>query len=373
MTDFALHPYQEKAAHWLAARHRGFVVSAAGSGKTVIAAAAIFNRWASCHGPMKIGWVAATTEQVLQGEKALNQFPEMLPFLDMRLECAAAQADWSDRDILVVDEFHHSAAPTWKSQIQTCKGTRWGITATPGDKSDRLDCLHELFESRYDVPLKEANVNRCSAMVRLLNDYDAGVGARIDAEAARLLAWRRPYWKGELWQLEAQVKWRAAIVHGIVGNANRTAAAVRAALEHPKNHVLMLVNEIEHGTKISDTIPGSLMCYSKMGAKKRRDSLDSFRNGVCRRLVATSLADEGLDLPMIDVVILVSGGSSKTKAEQRTGRALRNFAGKSGAIIYDFADTFHPFMRNQSLSRQRVYRSLGYEFEDDESPTLPIA
>jgi superfamily II DNA or RNA helicase len=66
---------------------------------------------------------------------------------------------------------------------------------------------------------------------------------------------------------------------------------------------------------------------------------------------------------MANVLVLVSGGRSKAKVEQRTGRVLRRFAGKRGAVIYDFEDLQHPLMAKHSRLRQELYRELGYATE----------
>jgi superfamily II DNA or RNA helicase len=109
------------------------------------------------------------------------------------------------------------------------------------------------------------------------------------------------------------------------------------------------------------------MVFSKMGAKKRREAIAAFGSGECRCMIATSLADEGLDVPRANVLIQVSAGRSAAKAEQRTGRVLRAFHDahtgkeKKEGIIHDFSDLHHYFLAAQSRRRIAVYRSLGYQ------------
>ena len=99
-----------------------------------------------------------------------------------------------------------------------------------------------------------------------------------------------------------------------------------------------------------------------MGKKKRAEAIEGFKNGTIKCLIATSLADEGADLPRTNVLILVSGGRSEAKTIQRTGRALRVFPGKSHATVYDFNDNFHPLAAKHSLRRREIYTKLGYQF-----------
>ena len=112
---------------------------------------------------------------------------------------------------------------------------------------------------------------------------------------------------------------------------------------------------------MSERIPGSKLCYSKMGRKERSCVLADFKSGEIKCIVATSLLDEGADLPIARVLIMVSGGRSNAKTEQRTGRVLRLYQGKDHGIIYDFHDRQHSTMRNHSLKRMDTYRRLGYE------------
>jgi len=106
-----------------------------------------------------------------------------------------------------------------------------------------------------------------------------------------------------------------------------------------------------------------------MGARNRREAIQGFKATTVPVLVATSLADEGLDAPNAGVLVLVSGGKSKQKAEQRTGRVLRSFAGKTEGVIYDFADNFHPLMKRHAKARMSLYRSLGYKIEFADEPS----
>ena len=113
------------------------MVSPAGSGKTIISAAAL--NAVLLRKPraskVRIGWLANTREQIDQAKSAIQKFP-LVGAQDVKLACAAAQTDWSDRDVLVCDEVHHMIAPSWASQIATCQGARWGFTATPGTTAE---------------------------------------------------------------------------------------------------------------------------------------------------------------------------------------------------------------------------------------------
>jgi superfamily II DNA or RNA helicase len=68
------------------------------------------------------------------------------------------------------------------------------------------------------------------------------------------------------------------------------------------------------------------------------------------------LADEGLDIPTLNCVILAGGGKSPTKCKQRVGRAIRKAEGKVGSMIFDFIDV-GPYTRKHAKSRKRLLES----------------
>ena len=362
-----LEPYQVRAVDWLSHTRRGIVVASAGSGKTILAAAALeaVARSKPRTTKIRVGWLAHTIEQKQQAVDALNRFPELLPLIDLKVECAAAEHTWSDRDVLVVDEVHWAGCNQWSKQVQSCPGARWGFTATPfGDDQERNAALLALFNQQvFTIHRDEVSARLAPAKVVLLDASDACLQQPIDDEIERTMQRRLPYWKGEDWKLRAIVAWQVCIKRGIIGNKARNAEAVALAKRHANDSVLMLVNEIEHGQSLADQIPGAVLCYSKMGKKARREALEAFKAGSVRCIVATSLADEGLDIPIANVLVMVSAGRSRAKTEQRTGRVLRTFAGKEHGLIYDFRDTFHPMMARHSKVRQSVYLKLGYEFQ----------
>jgi len=358
-----LEPYQIRAAEWLSRTKRGAVIAPAGSGKTFCAAAALDLVLRAKPRPqkVKIGWIAFTREQVDQARKALSHFESIQTMAEVDVQCAQAGTNWSDRAVIVIDETHRALAPQAYLQIQTCPGAIWGFTATPktGDP-ERDRQFEEFFAHNFFVIDRKEVANRLvAARVILLNDTD-DLRVQMDEEIQRLMAIRKRQMRfapeAELYRM---VSWQVGRDFGIVKNIRRNEAIIAAASRH-ELPTLVLVNQVEHGISLANRILGAEPCYAAMGKKKRADVLERFRFGYIRCIVATSLADEGLDLPMASVLVLGSGGRSSAKAEQRTGRVLRSFAGKTEGIIYDFLDRQHPTMERQAKARVALYRKLGY-------------
>ena len=64
----------------------------------------------------------------------------------------------------------------------------------------------------------------------------------------------------------------------------------------------------------------------------RHDILEKLRAGEIPSCIATTLADEGLDVRRLSAVIVAGGGKSQTRVYQRIGRALRTFKDASGKV-----------------------------------------
>lgn len=372
-----LDPHQHAPVEFLSKRRRALLQSPAASGKTVIAAAAIAKVLESKFRlkRVKIGWMANTKEQCDQARAAVVMFPVIKQKADVRVHCAAANQDYSDCDLLVVDETHHGVAPEWARQIETCQGARWGMTATPDFEGEDAEWkaarLIELFgPERFVVERADIAHRITKARVVMLDPkWTDGLAELIDAETEKLYHKRLRGWGGDPQKLRAMVWWQKCVEHGIVDNFERTATAIMVANSHCHrgDTVLMLVNQVEHAKYVASRVHNgpAIACYSGMGAKARRHTLYDFKHGKLPCIVATSLADEGLDVPRANVLVLVSGGRSKAKAEQRTGRVLRAFAGKEQGLIYDFADTPHKLMAKHAQARLAVYRGLGYEIVEE--------
>jgi superfamily II DNA or RNA helicase len=75
-------------------------------------------------------------------------------------------------------------------------------------------------------------------------------------------------------------------------------------------------------------------------------------------LVATSLADEGLDLPRLSRVFLAFPSRAKGRTVQRLGRLMRPHPEKRRPLLVDFVDSRVPLLRRQHNERRRLYDAV---------------
>ncbi len=358
--------YQLRASASLAANHRGIVKAPAGSGKTIIAAHALDDILTQRNGTERpIWWIANTIEQVEQGKAACAAFHQIAALApNLKFACYAAQPDCRGSSLIILDECHHIASPENRKILDGSIGRRWGLSATPHRADELAPDVFKLIgpivcEIRRDELVEAGNL--APALVRWHRPNHPGEFTdQIAAIAEPLIRQRLRFWQVPEDEVRKRTLWALAQTHGVFENAKRNACIAELAAQHAADSTLILVGSIEHGEVFAKQTAGAVMAHSKMGTKKRREAIGAFKAGDLRCLIATSLADEGLDVPCASVLILAAGGRSAAKSEQRTGRVLRPFDGKDCGIIHDFYDHQHYFLEAQSKARAKLYASLSY-------------
>lgn len=91
-------------------------------------------------------------------------------------------------------------------------------------------------------------------------------------------------------------------------------------------------------------------------AEERKKIYDALRRGEIEVLVATTLADEGLDLPPLRTLIIALGGRSKTRTLQRIGRLVRPYGDKKVAVAYELEEDY-PYIADHLEVRLRLYET----------------
>jgi len=123
---------------------------------------------------------------------------------------------------------------------------------------------------------------------------------------------------------------------------------------------LILVKQIKHGHTLKKMISEQYdpidFLSGRDASQKRLDTIQSLRTGDRIGLIASTIADEGLDIKRLGAVILAGGGKSSTRALQRVGRAIRPFEGKTHAVIVDFLDE-NKYLHKHAMMRRQMYQT----------------
>lgn len=355
-----LREYQKKAVEW-AKTSDGLIIAPAGSGKTWIAAS-IIKHFQKGRPGWRFGWLAPTRETCQQARTSLRVAD--VPDDVVEIRCPHESVDFSKKDILIVDEAKHSPAAGWRRIIESCDGERYGFDATPwSDNEDRNIAIKELFNQRiYEIKRSDIGDSLADAYLELSDATDLNLQQKIDDNIDRLFNARRKYMRISDEELKRMCAWESLVDIGICQNNERNQYAINYALEHLDMQTLILIPRITLGEEYEAAIPNSRLVHSKIGKKDRRAYMEEFKAGNLRTMIATSLADEGLDLPNVELLIMVSGGRSSQKTIQRASRALRKTDSKNCATIVDFKDAFHPIGAFHAKKRMKCYRELGCVF-----------
>lgn len=125
------------------------------------------------------------------------------------------------------------------------------------------------------------------------------------------------------------------------------------------NRVLILSRRIQHLANISEEMEEDHeYLVGQFKREERKEILEEFRRGDSPCLLATQLADEALDVPAINRVLLTFPGKHDGRIIQQAGRALREHKGKTDAKIIDFVDDRVKPLRRQWMERTRAYNSM---------------
>lgn len=121
--------------------------------------------------------------------------------------------------------------------------------------------------------------------------------------------------------------------------------------------VLIIYSKIAHGEILQDFIKEqgvqSIILNGGNNSQQRSDSIQKVKDGECKIILASSIFDQGIDIPILDSLIMAGGGKSTARVLQRIGRVMRPYNGKKNAIILDFFDN-SKYLRQHSMVRYKT-------------------
>jgi superfamily II DNA or RNA helicase len=243
--------------------------------------------------------------------------------------------------LLVVDEAHHIGAPAFSQfMFKICPKFTLGLTATPERKDGLTRLLYWFLGPEF---FRIERTNQGTTQVVTLRYTDPGGVYQTPPPVTRF---------GKLNM--------AGMINVVTELEPRNALIVKTVNDALDNNrrVLVLSDRREHCFVLQNMIGSKAKLY--IGGMKEEDLAESAKSPV---VVATfQLAHEGLDIPVLDTVIL---STPKSDIKQSIGRIMRETAGKlNNPLIYDIADQWSVFF-SMYAKRLRVYREGGFEIEGE--------
>lgn len=155
--------------------------------------------------------------------------------------------------------------------------------------------------------------------------------------------------------------WRN-LIEALINDEDRNLAIATTVDEEIDrgNTTLVLSREIKHLENIKAQMLHQDVPILKgdLPAIERHRILNAFRAGEITCVLATQLADEALDVPILSRVVLTFPGRHDGRLIQQVGRALREHDSKEGSIIYDVVDDRVTPLRRQWMERKRAYGKM---------------
>lgn len=233
-------------------------------------------------------------------------------------------------DVVIVDEFHHAAAPTYARLLGRLRPrVLLGLTATP-ERTDGESILH-WFGGRIAVELR-----LWDALDRgLLSPFHYfGVHDDVDLSA---IAWKRGHYDPTALEnlytaRDARVLQILTQLQQKVGDlAKMRALAFCAGVRHAE----FMARKFNAAGIASEAVLGTT------DSEARDRALKKLQAGAIQCLFAVDIFNEGLDVPQIDTVLFLRPTESALIFLQQLGRGLRRTRDKHCLTVLDFIGNAH--------------------------------
>lgn len=352
--DIHPRPYQAEILEHLDAerhrydRHRNLLVAATGTGKTVVSAFD-FQRLREEWGTARLLFVAHRQEileqalftyrnvlrdgsfgELMFGARNPDRGSQVFASVQKLAHVDLASIPPQSYDLVVIDEFHHAAAPTYKRLLEHFKPRELlGMTATP-ERTDLRD-VTSYFDGRiaFELRLWDALDQQLLAPFTYF-----GVADGTDFSAVE--------WGPTGYDVAALDK----LVTGNDLRLGKVMAALRERVLDPSRmRCLGFCVSVAHAEwmarQFTDLgIPARAVSGATPEAE-RTDAVAALRDRRINAIFSRDVFNEGVDIPEIDTVMFLRPTESATVFLQQLGRGLRRTVGKSSLTVLDFIGQQH--------------------------------
>ncbi len=350
-----------EAQRSLFGKMKNLVVAATGVGKTVISAFD-YKRFAQ-HNPRARLLFIAHREEILKQSRDTYRF--ILKDLNFgELQVGSSQAQFIDHlfisiqsfnsmklsdittpdfyDYIVVDEFHHAAAPSYQKLLSYYQPRiLLGLTATP-ERMDGKDIFHYFDHTiAAEIRLTDA-IDR-----KLLSPFQYfGVTDSVDLSQVR---WsRRGYDVMELENIYTNNKIRASqIINSLKKYVTDVDDVKGLGFCVSVEHAIYMAKVFNEAS-----IP-SLALHADSPPEDRNLAKQRLARGEIKMIFVVDLYNEGVDIPEVNTILFLRPTDSLTVFLQQLGRGLRLAEGKECLTVLDFIGQAH-----KEYNFQEKFRAL---------------
>lgn len=355
-----LRDYQIKAIEQALLKERGVLELATGSGKTEIAIAIT-----KLLG-LKTIFIVHTKDLLRQTrERFENRLGERIAYIgegefeftrkdDIVIATIQSIESWWKKDqkfmksflnlfeVVFFDECHHSSATTWYKVGMFMHNTyyRFGLSGTP--------LKRDILSNMKVMAVTGPSICEVGSQKLISEGYLSNIKMKIiDCPII---------YDGKTWQ--------DIYDNGIVHSTDRNSSICKIAMKYfvQEKKVMILVRRIKHGEILESMFVAAncpaVFLQGADSAEYRKETKELFNKTGDFILIASTIFDEGVDIPEVNVLIIAAGGKSEVKTIQRVGRGLRKKK-VGGVLVFDFNDA-SKFLNKHSINRLKVYQKEGF-------------
>ena len=369
----SLYSYQQIAVEQAKQGLYGILQSKAGSGKTRMSLALIKE-----YGRRTL-FVSHTKDLLNQSKKAAEEFFDKdllgtitegkvnigkgITFATVqtlsKLDLSQYKNLW---DVIIVDECHRvCGSPTQLTMFAKVLNSlaarhKYGLSATVHRADGMIKATKALLgDVVYTVP-DEAIADR----VMQVGIKPVGTGVKISRECLNTDGTLN-YAKLINYLCECSTR-NVLIRDSIVNESDKSCLILSDRLCHLETLLHLLPPKLKDKAVM---ISGKMT--TKKGKAEREQAIEDMRTGKKQFLFATfSLAKEGLDIPCLERLFMVTPQKDFAVITQSIGRVARTFEGKANPIVYDFVDDIGYIVKSYKKRCATYKKNNCYFMEDAE-------
>ena len=360
-----LYDYQEKAVEQMLGAGYGILQSPCGSGKTQMGIALAVKLGKKCL------WLTNKNDLLKQSYDRARQYIDkslLGTITGGKINIGAgitfatvqtlAKQDLTQYkymwDVVIVDECHScSGTPTAMTQFSKVLSNlacehKYGLSATVHRADGLIKCVYMLLgDIKYTVP--DGAVKDKTMQVQIQR-----IDACLDIPMSAL-------------DTDGTINY-TKLISSLAMSTRRNDIIYDKLMKNSAHYNLILSDRLDQlhylYSQLSPTLQGqAAVIDGKMTSKKakaeREQAIEDMRSGKKHFLFASyKLAKEGLDIPRLDRLHLVTPQKDYAIIVQSVGRVARTFEGKEQPICFDYVDKFK-MAENMYRARCRHYKKCG--------------
>ena len=368
--DGTLNEEQEEALEGIFESDVGVFVAPPGTGKTVLAIAAIARRKTNVlvlthRKPLMDQWRLQVASFLGIDKKEIGQIGggknKSNGIIDIAMVQSMDLTDGVDDRIadygfVIVDECHHVGAVSFEKVLSQVKAKYvLGLTATPYRRDGHQPIIHmQCGPVSHRIKQKDLSAHISASWIfPRVTDFEHAWNddIKIQDVSSRMIE---------------DMARNQLIVQDVVESLSE--GRFPLILTERREHLEILAKLLESKVEVLFQLHGGVR------QKARREAFEKIKECPedCRKVILAtgSYIGEGFDAPRLDTLFLTMPSSFKGKIVQYAGRLHRYHKDKTDIRIYDYVDKKVSVLERMFQRRLKTYKMLGYEVKSNDTELL---